>query len=83
MPGTLETTFAGAEASVAVSLAHLGATASFVTALPSHHPLADAAIATLRSHGVETRHIVRTPQGRLGLFFVEAGVNGETFSLPK
>ena len=75
MPGTLETTFAGAEASVAVSLAHLGATASFVTALPSHHPLADAAIATLRSHGVETRHIVRTPQGRLGLFFVEAGVN--------
>ena len=36
MPGTLDVTFAGAEASVAASLAYLGADAAFVTALPTH-----------------------------------------------
>lgn len=35
MPGILEVTFAGAEASVAASLAYLGAKAAFVTALPT------------------------------------------------
>lgn len=74
MPGSLEVTFAGAEASVAVSLAYLGAEASFVTALPDH-ALGDACVANLRGLGVDTRHILRTSQGRLGLYFVEAGIN--------
>jgi 2-dehydro-3-deoxygluconokinase len=74
MPGGLEATFAGAEANVAMSLAHLGTDASFVTALPQH-AIADACVATLRAAGVETKHILRTPHGRLGLYFVEAGVN--------
>lgn len=38
-------------------------------------PIADACVASLRAHGVDTRHLVRTPHGRLGLYFVEAGVN--------
>jgi 2-dehydro-3-deoxygluconokinase len=74
MPGTLEVTFAGAEASVAASIAYLGGDAAFVTALPNN-PVADACVANLRSLGVDTRHILRTDQGRLGLYFLEKGVN--------
>lgn len=74
MPGTLEVTFAGAEASIAASIAHLGGDAAFVTALPAH-AIADACVADLRSLGVDVRHILRTPEGRLGLYFLEHGVN--------
>jgi len=74
MPGSLDVTFAGAEASVAVSLAHLGGDASFVTALPDH-AIADACVANLHGHGVDTRHILRTTRGRLGLYFLETGAN--------
>lgn len=74
MPGTLEMTFAGAEANVAVSLAQFGAETAFVTALPKH-AIADACVDTLRGFGVDTRHILRTEEGRLGLYFVETGAN--------
>lgn len=74
MPGSMNVTFAGAEASVAGSIAYLGGEAAFVTALPDH-ALADACVADLRSLGVDTRHILRTPHGRLGLYFFEAGAN--------
>jgi 2-dehydro-3-deoxygluconokinase len=74
MPGTLEITFAGAEASVAAAITYLGGEAAFVTALPDH-AIADACVANLRSMGVDTRHIVRTPHGRLGLYFLETGTN--------
>ena len=74
MPGRVETTFAGAEASIAVSLAHLGVDAAFVTALPQH-AIADACIADLRSIGVDTHHILRTAEGRLGVFYLEHGAN--------
>ena len=43
MPGTLEVTFAGAEASVAVGIARLGGEAAFVSALPDHD-LGDACL---------------------------------------
>ncbi len=74
VPGRLEVTLAGAEVNVAASLARLGRGTAFVTALPPH-PIADAVVAQLRGLGVDTRHIVRTPQGRLGLFFFEKGIN--------
>jgi len=74
MPGTLDVTFAGAEASIAASIAYLGGDAAFVTALPEH-AIADACVANLRSLGVNIRHILRTPQGRLGLYFLETGAN--------
>src|SRR5436190_18524499 len=74
LPGTLDVTFAGAEVNVAASIALLGGSASFVTALPDH-VVADAVVANLRALGVDTRHILRTPRGRLGLFFHEAGVH--------
>jgi 2-dehydro-3-deoxygluconokinase len=74
MPGSLEVSFTGAEANVAMSIAHFGGEAAFVTALPDH-PRAEAGVATRRGGGVDTRHIVRTTAGRLGLFFLENGVN--------
>jgi 2-dehydro-3-deoxygluconokinase len=74
MPGSLDVLFAGAEASVAASIALLGGEAAFVTALPDH-AIADACVASLRALGMETRHIVRTSRGRLGLYFLEMGAN--------
>ena len=74
MPGSLNASFAGAEASIAASLAYLGIDAAFVTALPEN-TIADACIADLRSLGVETKHILRTQDGRLGTYFLEHGAN--------
>ncbi|MFO7901898.1 MAG: PfkB family carbohydrate kinase [Planctomycetota bacterium] len=74
LPGSLDLTFGGAEANVAASLAMLGADAEFVTALPKH-AIAEACVGTLRGLGVETSHIVRGDQGRLGLYFLECGAN--------
>lgn len=74
MPGHVDVDFAGAEANVATSLALLGAPTAFVTALPSNE-IADACVASLRRHGVDTRHVLRTASGRLGLYFLEKGAN--------
>ena len=69
-----DATFGGGEANVAVALAALGQPASFITALPEKNSLADACISELRSFGVDTSGIVRSP-GRMGLYFVEQGAN--------
>ena len=74
MPGSLNVTFAGAEASIAASIAMLGGNAAFVTALPNH-AIADTCVADLRSTGVDTNLILRTTEGRLGLYFLEHGTN--------
>ncbi len=73
MPGAIDVTFAGAEANVASSLSTFGASTQFVTALPTHS-IADACVASLRTRGVGTDHIVRR-DGRLGLYFLETGAN--------
>jgi 2-dehydro-3-deoxygluconokinase len=74
LPGSLNVTFAGAEANVAASLTLLGAQGVFVTALPKN-AMADACIASLQALGVDTRHIVRADEGRVGLYFLESGAN--------
>lgn len=74
LPGSLEFTFGGAEANVAASLALLGGSSRFVTALP-RHAIADACVGTLAGLGVDTSAIVRTEVGRLGLYFLETGAN--------
>ncbi|MCP4189530.1 MAG: sugar kinase [Planctomycetaceae bacterium] len=79
LPGSLDLTFAGAEANVAASLAMLVSandkiTSTFVSALPAN-PLGDACIASLRALGVDTQHVVQRKSGRLGLYFVETGAN--------
>lgn len=73
LPGSLQVSFAGAEANVAASLAFFGTDATFVTALPGND-LAEACIATLQSAGVAS-HVLRTEYGRLGLYFLETGAN--------
>jgi 2-dehydro-3-deoxygluconokinase len=74
LPGKMEWTFGGAEATVAASIAYFGGEAAFVTALPTH-AIADACVANLRAMGLDTRYIVRSKQGRLGLYFLETGAN--------
>ncbi|MFZ1749402.1 MAG: sugar kinase [Saprospiraceae bacterium] len=69
-----EITYAGAEASVAASICNFGGKARYVTALPKHI-IAEAAIDAVRSVGVDTNYILRTNEGRLGLYFLETGAN--------
>ena len=70
---TLEATFGGAEANVAVSLAQFGVPVSFVTALPAN-ALGDAAISAVRAFGVDTNLIDRKGE-RVGIYFLETGSN--------
>ncbi len=69
----LEATFGGGEANVAVSLALLGESAAFVTALPDN-PVGEAALRELRRYSVDTSAIKKT-KGRLGIYFLETGAN--------
>lgn len=70
---SLEATFGGGEANVAVSLANYGIDAAFLTVLPNN-VLGDAAVKELRSFGVDTSRILRG-KGRLGIYFLEGGAN--------
>lgn len=74
LPGSLDVTFAGAEANVAASLALLGCRADFVTALPEG-PLTDGCLGSLRNVGVGVSQIRITDCGRFGIYFVEMGAN--------
>lgn len=69
-----EVTYAGAEASVAASICNFGGKARYVTALPKH-ALAEATMDSVRAVGVDTDYILRTDEGRLGLYFLETGAN--------
>lgn len=70
---TLEATFGGGEANVAVSLANYGLDAAFVTVLPKND-IGEAAIAELRRFGVDTSKIVRGGD-RVGIYYLESGAN--------
>lgn len=71
---TMEVTYAGAEASVAASICNFGGKARYITALPKH-ALADATMDSIRAVGIDTDFILRTDEGRLGLYFLETGAN--------
>lgn len=66
-----EASYAGAEASVAVSLKAFGHQAAFVSVLPKN-ALGDAAAAWLRYYGVDDSAVLRR-DGRLGAYFLEGG----------
>ena len=70
---TLETSFCGGEANVAVSLAKFGLEVSFLTKLPNND-IADAAVNTLKYFGVDTSKIVYG-SGRMGLYYLEKGAS--------
>ncbi len=69
-----DVTYAGAEASVAASICNFGGKARYVSALP-RHALAEATMDSIRSVGIDTRYVLRTDNGRLGLYFLETGAN--------
>ncbi len=70
---SLEATFGGGEANVAVSLANYGLDAALVTVLPKND-LGDACIAELRRFGVDTG-LITHGAGRMGIYFLENGAN--------
>jgi len=70
---SLEASFGGGEANVAVSLAALGHEARWVSALPEN-AVGEWALATLRGLGVDTRHVRRGGE-RLGIYFLESGAS--------
>ena len=70
---SLEATFGGGEANVAVSLTNYGLDAAFVSALPDND-IGAAAMRELRYFGVDTTKVIR--QGsRVGIYFLETGSN--------
>lgn len=71
---TIDVTYAGAEASVAASICNFGETARYITALPKH-ALAEATMDSIRAVGIDTQYVLRTDEGRLGLYFLETGAN--------
>lgn len=68
-----EVSFGGGEANVAVSLAHFGMDASFVSKFPTH-AIGEMAVRSLRVEGVATDKIVRGGE-RLGIYFIEKGAS--------
>ena len=70
---TMEATFGGAEANVAVSLANYGIDAAFVTKLPTHE-IGQAAVNSLRKFGVDTALIVRGGD-KVGIYYCEKGAS--------
>ncbi len=66
-----EACFGGSEANVAVSLANFGCDVSFVSAVPNN-VISDALERELNSFGVDNSFLMRS-EGRLGLYFLEAG----------
>ncbi len=71
---TFGATFGGGEANVAVSLANYDRDVAFLTVLP-RNAIADECVKELRKFGVDTKRIVRTDKGRLGIYYLEGGAN--------
>ncbi len=69
----MTTTFGGAEANVAVSLANFGVDSVYVTKLPSHE-IGQCAVNALRRYGVDTSFITRGGN-RVGIYFNERGAS--------
>ncbi len=70
---TMQATFGGGEANVAVSLANYGMDAAFITKLPAH-AIGQGAVNSLRGLGVDTKGIVRGGE-RVGIYYLEKGAS--------
>ena len=68
---SLNATFGGGEANVAVSLANYGIDTEFVTRLPQND-IADWCVSELRKYNVGTKEIIRGGE-RVGIYFLETG----------
>lgn len=70
---SLDATFCGGEANVAVSLSIFGLESEFLTKLP-RNDVAEAAINSLRYFGVNTDKVI-FGNGRIGLYYLEKGAS--------
>ncbi len=70
---SLDVTFCGGEANVAVSLANYGMNSVFITKLPNND-IGRAAKRSLEYFGVDTSQIIYG-DGRMGLYYLEKGVS--------
>ena len=70
---SFDATYGGGEANVAVSLAHFGHDARFVSELPAHE-IGQSAVNALRQFGVDTRFVARGGD-RVGVYFLETGAS--------
>lgn len=70
---SLDSTFCGGEANVAVSLSIFGLDSSFVTKLPDND-VGHAAVNSLKYFGVDTSDVVYG-KGRQGIYYLEKGVS--------
>jgi len=70
---SLEATFGGGEANVAVSLSNFGLDSKFVSAIPAN-AVGDSCIQELHKYGVDCSQVSRRGE-RLGIYFLEAGAN--------
>ena len=70
---SLEATFGGGEANVAVALANYGLDAGFISALPDND-IGESAIRELRRFGVDTNYVARSGD-RVGIYYLETGAN--------
>ena len=68
---SLNASFGGGEANVAVSLANYGIKVDFVSRLP-RNDIAASCVMNLRKHGVGTEHLIYGGE-RLGIYFLETG----------
>lgn len=64
-----ESSYAGGEANVAVSLANYGMSAAFVTKVPEHE-IGQCAVNAMRQYGVDTTYMYRGGS-RLGVYYAE------------
>jgi 2-dehydro-3-deoxygluconokinase len=69
----LDVQIGGAEANVAAAAARLGLTTAWVSAVPDN-AWGDRVRRELAAHGVDCRYVVRKPDTRLGVYFIEYGV---------
>jgi 2-dehydro-3-deoxygluconokinase len=77
---SLEATFGGGEANVAVSLSLFGKDAQFVSALPAN-AIGEAALCEVRKYGVDVSKVNMTKGGRVGIYFLETGANQRSSSV--
>jgi 2-dehydro-3-deoxygluconokinase len=68
---SLDITYGGAEANVAIALANFGLPVQFITVLPDNE-LGISCLQSLKQHGVGCDHII-LGGSRLGLYFLEVG----------
>ena len=70
---SLDVQIGGAEANVAAACARLGLRTALISALPADHPWGDRTVRELAAHGVDCAGVLRRPDSRMGLYFLEYG----------